>query len=512
MTRSLRLLAAGALTLAALGASAAPALASKTQESIFQDDGLLGGTNLGAQTGAMSQLSQLGVKTVRVLVHWTDLAPSPHSSRVPHVNLSSPSAYRGWERFDHIARLGQMLGIRVSLDLVGGVPNWAQTGICRSTNAVVRSECTPSPGRFHQLAVAAGIRYSGSYPDGNGGTLPRIGSWQVWNEPNQSGWLSPQLKRTSRGVILASPLLYRRLALAEISALYATGHGADRILVADTAPLGASYGRPGDLSRKNTAPAEFLDAVFCLDSHLHRLRGTAARQQGCTGRIQKLRVTGFSHHPYEQGGGFSPTHAVKSDEITINHANRLERLLDAAARNGAITGPRLPIYYTEYGFQTNPPDQLLGLPLNEQALFINESDWIAFNDPRIMGVAQYALADDASISGFNTGLEFNDGRRKPSYDAYRLPIYVVKHRGGVLVWGEVRPGDHTQLQSVAIQTRSGRTWTTQATAQTADFNGAPNAGGFFEKKLNGVAPAYRVMWVAPDGTTFTSRSAQAAAH
>ena len=52
---------------------------------------------------------------------------------------------------------------------------------------------------------------------------------------------------------------------------------------------------------------------------------------------------------------------------------------------------------------------------------MNQSDWIAWRDPRVRAVAQYKLVDDASPSSFQSGLRFADGRAKPAYAAYRLP-------------------------------------------------------------------------------------------
>lgn len=508
-------IAVGALAILAL-APTSSALASHTQESIFQEDGSLASPNPARQDAVLNELKSLGVNTVRVLMRWDALAPNARSGARPALDLTDPNSYSAavWQRYDNLVRVAAQLRIRVSLDPVGNLPRWAQTARCKSRSATVRAVCNPSPALFGQFLQAIGRRYGGSYPDplGSGASLPRVNAWEVWNEPNQTGWLGPQFRQGPRGrLIPIAAAVYRRLALAAIDGLSASGHsaaGGDRILIGDTAPLGASYG-PG-IAAKNASPTVFLESVFCLDSRLHRLRGALAREQGCSAKPRMLEVSGFAHHPYQQGGGFSPGHVVRGDEITIAFAGRLERLLDAAARNGAITGPGLPIYYTEYGFQTNPPDRLLGIPVSSQAVYINESDYIAFGDPRIAGVGQYELYDDGG-GGFHTGLRFTGGRAKqPSYDAYRLPIYVVRRPGHVLVWGQVRPADHSQVQRVAIQTRIGRVFTTIGTAFTANANGTPNSSSYFQKTLPGVYRAYRLAWSDPaSGRTFYSRSASA---
>src|SRR5438270_495636 len=66
--------------------------------------------------------------------------------------------------------------------------------------------------------------------------IPRVSFWELWNEPNQAGWLAPQW---SHGVP-QSPIMYRRLYYAGRRSLDATGHGGDVILIGNTAPLGSS--------------------------------------------------------------------------------------------------------------------------------------------------------------------------------------------------------------------------------------------------------------------------------
>jgi hypothetical protein len=130
-------------------------------------------------------------------------------------------------------------------------------------------------------------------------------------------------------------------------------------------------------------------------------------------------------------------------------------VLDQAARARRIPR-RLPIFYTEFGFQTNPPDRIFGVRAALQPLYINQSDWIAYRDPRVRAVAQYKLADEASLASFQSGLRFLDGRPKPAYDAYRLPIWVSGRGSRVRVYGQVRPAPAATPQVVQIQVRPPR--------------------------------------------------------
>ena len=139
-------------------------------------------------------------------------------------------------------------------------------------------------------------------------------------------------------------------------------------------------------------------------------------------------------------------------------------MLDQAARAKRI--PRgLPVFYTEFGFQTNPPDRIFGVRVALQPGYINQSDWMAYRDRRVRAVAQYKLIDEASLSSFQSGLRFLDGRAKPAYEAYRLPIWVSGRGSRLKVYGQVRPAADSTPQVVQIQNRppSGGAFTTVTT-------------------------------------------------
>ena len=80
----------------------------------------------------------------------------------------------------------------------------------------------------------------------------------------------------------------------------------------------------------------------------------------------------------------------------------------------------------------------------QQAEYMNQSDWIAYNNARVHTVAQYKIVDDENIAaGFQMGLRlFSGGARKPAYDAYKLPIWVSGTGSDVTVYGQVRPADN----------------------------------------------------------------------
>src|SRR5690606_16411204 len=82
-----------------------------------------------------------------------------------------------------------------------------------------------------------------------------------------------------------------------------------------------------------------------------------------------------------------------------------------------------------------------------------------------------ALAESA-FPGFESGLRLANGRRKPAYAGFRLPLVVQRSgRTGVRFWGKVRPA--TGPTEVTLQQRDGkRSWRTLKTLQT-------DAAGYF---------------------------------
>lgn len=486
------LTAAGAL-LCAL-AAAGPAHASKTQLSIFQDDRLLVLSGDATRERTLDDLQALGVDTVHSVAFWHKIAPAPESRRRPsNFDGSDPAAYPPelWDKYDGLVRGATVRGMDLVLSPSAPIPSWASG--CPSRRIAQRRTCRPNPTQFKRFVTALGTRYSGEYADENQGrgTLPRVTRWSIWNEPNQGGWLTPQYIKRDGAVVPVSPVLYRGLVRAAIRGLRESGHGSDDILLGETAPIGR---RTGTLSTRPTPPGEFLRDVLCLDARGRKLTGRAARDLDCGG-FARIPVTGVSHHPYTRGGSRPPTTKGTANEITMSSASRLKAILTAAGKQRRLRAG-LPIWYTEYGFQTNPPDDLFGVSLDEQASHINQSDFIAYKDRRVSSVAQYELRDEANLASFQTGLRFNDGRAKPAFDAYRLPIWVARSTAGRLrIWGQVRPAQDDAVEDVEIQNDpdGGEDFQTVETVQTTSRK------GFLDVRVPTRPGTWRLRWAPKDG-------------
>lgn len=413
----MRTAAAALLALLALVPSAHAAV---DQRSVFMDDDLLlyGGDERADKT--LAEIRDLGGDVVRVSVHWRSLAPRKRGQAI------DPDVF---DKFDHLVRSASRLGVDVLFNVTGPAPGWA-TGKVRGK--FISNVFRPDADEFGAFVEQLGRRYDGTTKDEDQGkdVLPAVRMWSIWNEPNQGAFLQPQWVRKGRSWAPASPALYRRLAAAAIAGLKASGHAADTILVGETAPLGAR--RRG--RTRAMAPGVFVARLFCLKPR------TLAR----AGRCARLDATGFAHHPYSVTSA-PRTSRKHPDEIVLADRARLYRILDNATPKG------LPVWSTEYGYQTKPPDPYRGISVGLQARWLAAAERITREDPRIAAHAQFLLQDDEPRMHrhgrqrwitYQSGLRFDDGRPKPALDAWRLPLVapdVVAAGRPLELWGLVRP-------------------------------------------------------------------------
>ncbi len=233
-----------------------------------------------APAATLDQLRSLGVQRVRVFVPWNSLAPDPTSRvRPPGFDAADPAAYpaSSWAIYDTIVKATQARGMGVDFTVGPPPPRWASGK--GAPDPSTQTEWRPSAAEFGLFMKAIGTRYSGHYvPPGSSEPLPRVGFWSIWNEPNLGVELAPQAIHHS--TVEVSSALYRNLLDTAWSALQATGHGHDTILIGEVAPAGATVGDvPGNFAAM--APLRFLRALYCVDSAYRPLQGAAATARKC---------------------------------------------------------------------------------------------------------------------------------------------------------------------------------------------------------------------------------------
>lgn len=454
-----RLLATALGTLAAVLATALPAAANSTQRTMLQDDTQMLSPDPAVRARALDETKGLGVEIVKVLVSWRDIAPEGATKPAGFVG-QDPGAYpsESWALYDDLVGEARDRGLEVFMMIGGRAPDWASAkpGRCGGKPCPPGST-RPNPVEFGRFVTAVGKRYSGSYPNPgpSGGQLGRVGIWSVLNEPNLAKFLAPRNRR-DRARTLVSPALYRGLYLAAHRALSATGHASDTILIGELLP----FVRRSDA----IAPLEFLREMACVDKNFRPFRGRAARLRGCKRRFRALPGTGVAYHPYTPAGG-PRAKTLGKDDATIDTLGRLSYTLDQLSKRRRLAVRRMPIWITEFGFQTRPPDPFQA-GIARVPGFMGEAEWLAFRNRRVASYSQYPLLDDATVgqgfgkfSGFQSGLRFSNGSVKPGvYDAFRLPFFVrLVSPSRVEVFGGVRAG--RAGETVAVESGSGSNFT-----------------------------------------------------
>jgi hypothetical protein len=423
----------------------------------------------------LDTLKRLGVDRVKLFMPWSYLAPDPLSHARPHFDATSPAGYpvANWSIFDAIIRAAAARHIGLDVALEAPAPLWATgPGVPPGTAPGYLGAWQPAPSEFGSFVRAVATRYSGHYtPPGGGPPLPRVDFWSIWNEPNYGPQLAPQAIDHSR--VEVSPALYRRLLDAAWTALQATGHQRDTVLIGEIAPRGQTVGNlPGNFS--GMVPLRFIRALYCVDGSLRPLSGTAATERSCpstsAGSAAFVRehpalfqAGGFAFHPYPQGFAPNVRTPDEPDYADLPQLGPLEHTLDVAmAAYGSHA--RLALYDTEFGYQTNPPETGIAraVPPDQAAAWANLAEWMSWRDPRVVSFDQYLLNDPPDgVSNFDTGLNFHSGAHKALFDAFRMPVYLPSQTGSsghaLEVWGCVRPvrSVHSRKPQVAnVQWRS----------------------------------------------------------
>jgi hypothetical protein len=360
------------LSLATLALPAADAGASRSQVTIIQHDAdLLGDPDL--RNRRLDEFRALGVEVVKFRLDWRI---APEGDRKPDgFDATNPASYPAdrWAPYDELVKGIVARGMRPYIMLGGRAPEWATAG----RGNVDR----PSGDHFRDFSQAVGTRFSGNYggqgdyldPLGGGGqatgALPRVELYGIWNEPNLASWLAPQ----HRGGFPYSPRVYRALVYGAHAGLSASGHGSDQILIGELLP----FARSG-ATRNKVRPIQFLRELACVDGRYRPYRGRAARRRGCSG-FRPIPGTGLAYHPYTLSGG-PRVRSPHRDDASIGELSRVIRALNLLDRRGRLATRRMPVWISEFGFQTDPPDRLFGSPIGRVPGFMGESEWIAFRN------------------------------------------------------------------------------------------------------------------------------------
>jgi cellulase (glycosyl hydrolase family 5) len=292
-----------------------------------------------------------------------------------------------------------------------------------------------SAATFASFARAAALRY------------PWVKRWLIWNEPNQRRWLLP-----------TSPTLYTtRLLNPAYAAIHRAIPGA-QVGGGVTAPRGSSGG---------VSPVAWIAGMHAAHA----------------------RLDAYAHNPYPLDPKVETPLTGACGHCTTLTMATLGRLETLVAHDFA----RARIWLTEYGYQTNPPDRLLGVSQALQARYIGEAAYQAFRTPRVDMLIQYLYRDEPNIARFQSGLVKLNGARKPAFAAFELPLAETGRTGStVALWGQLR--SPSTSSTARLEAKRGAAWRTLATLRAGTggyvmWRGALAPGTWVRLVSGGVAGA-----------------------
>jgi Glycosyl hydrolase catalytic core len=216
----------------------------------------------------------------------------------------------------------------------------------------------PSTG-FGDFAYAAATRF------------PWVRMWTAWNEPNSRTFSVP-----------VSPSLYVQKVL---NPAFASLHAAS-----------ASNLVAGGVTSPRKTPSGISPLTF---------------MQGM--RAAHARLDAYAQNPYPVSRDETPTHAVCSTCGYFTMANLPTIRADVTRYFGGK-----PLWLTEYGYQTNPPDRIFGVSWSNQARYLSQAFAIARRNPRIDMMIWFLVRDESRLSGWQSGFLTASGRKKPSFSTF----------------------------------------------------------------------------------------------
>ena len=369
MRRTIRLV----LVLCGVAALAAPAgLAAERMWIGFHDDPSFRWVS--DRANRIESAASEGATVMRLLVQWNQTA----TRRPARASNPFDPAYN-FQDLDETIRTAQEADMEVLLTL-SGTPRWANGG--RNPNVMPRRVAD-----FTAFAQAIASRYSGRFEG-----YPFVRFWSVWNEPNLQLFLAPQFDARGRSV---APRNYARLYAAAYKGIKA-GNRRALVGIGETSARGSD--KPTGL-RPIHSPGRFAELVAKANP--------------------RLKFDAWSHHPYPFTPNLRPSQKVRWPNVTLGSLPLLEKNLKRWFKRKTV-----PIWVTEYGHETKPPDTL-GISYAKQAAYIRQSITIARKYPFVTMFIWFVFRDDPGQpweSGVYTPAGVAKGGSPPRFSAAARPV------------------------------------------------------------------------------------------
>jgi hypothetical protein len=408
----------------------APTATSTTRARLLSHPltmGMIGATETWGPEAAtaFTRMRSAGIKLVLTPITWVSVAPQTE----PHAwNPSDPGdPHYNWSAVDAQVTALAKSGLEPILVVSDG-PLWARLPPWTLFAA-------PEVDKLRHFMRAAAERYSGTYKG-----LPRVRYWQVWNEPNISIYLLPQIL----GGKLVSPDLYRNMVNAAAESIHAVQP--DNLVIAgSTAPF-----------RDNTPEVQAIDTDWGPLKFMRRLLCVDDLGRPTCGDTVSFDI--WATHPYTSGG---PTHhAVLPYDVSLGDLSKMTQTLRAAERAGHIktVSGRARFWVNEFSWDSSPPDKC-SPPMSLLKRWIPEAFYRMWANGVDM-IAWFLLMDQPRPSPYQSGLYFRASRLasakpKPFFPAFRFPFVALRRGRGVYVWAHTPLG---RRATVVVEHAVGRRW------------------------------------------------------
>lgn len=389
----------------------------------------------------LTKTKATGAKLAQIEVDWPGVEPKAPPAGASPTNPAAP-------QFDFSGLDAEVAELtRAGLQpvfLVTDAPRWAQ-GKGGTANQYAEGVYKPNAKAFGNLAEALARRYSGSYPNplAKGKKLPRVRYMQAWAEANTSFHLSPQWTKVNGHAVNTGAIIYRQM----LNSFYAgvkAGDPSTKVLFSGL----EGYGDPPFSGLNRTHPVTFVQNVLCLSSTNKRVK--------CAGGTAHFDI--FAADPYD---AFSPTtHAVSLLDASAPDLTRLTTVVRAGLKaHTLLPHTPKPLWVTEFGYDSKPPNPQ-GVGIATQAKWLEEGFYTFWHEGASAAM-WYLVRDQTPPYDVNyfSGVYFRNGKKKPSFTAYRFP-FVVMNTGktSAQVWG-ITPVSGT----VKVQFKAHGSWQTLRT-------------------------------------------------
>jgi Cellulase (glycosyl hydrolase family 5) len=445
--------AGGSITAAKQTAPAAPLWLG------FQDDATF---RWGTERQAMlDRAVHAGGTIIRTNVYWWQIAPQrPADARDPF----DPGYH--FDDLDQLVRDSQARGISLLLT-IWGTPPWANGGKGKNYAPTRAADLT-------NFAYALASRYSGRFPG-----FPYVGFYSIWNEPNLQQFLAPQFNASGKPV---APRAYATLYKAGYAGVKG-GNLTAKVAIGETSPRG--HDKPTTNVQPSESPGGFAQ-------QLSKFKG--------------LKFDAWAHHPYPTQPGLPPTQQGTWPNVTLAQLPRFELSLDKWFKR-----KKIPIWVTEYAYQTRPPGSL-GVTPAKQALYLRQGLIKLESDARVKMIIWFTFRDSAA-NPWKSGLLTQSGAAKPGLAAFTKNAATVTARNNTLAISSKLAIQPVRLSALPIAyfsgpgTQLGLTWrvfTIDGVSQTANqaivligrdgwvtlpVEFRPHAGGRYVLNISGTDPS-----------------------